>query len=90
MTSWLQFYYECDTSPSQVQYTKHSPVGTHLVRMESSIMCLPLEVGGDRRRGAREKRGGRQENRGYEVEDPRWQEMGEIEKYIASFHYVLQ
>ena len=21
---------------------------------------------------------------------PRWQEMGEIEKYIASFHYVLQ
>ena len=42
-------------------------------------------VGGDRRAGAWEKRGGRQEKRGWEAGVPRWLEPGEIEKISQYF-----
>ena len=42
-------------------------------------------VHGDRRAGAREKRGRRQEKRGQEARVLRWQELGEIEKNLLHF-----
>ncbi len=47
-------------------------------------------VEGDRGAGAREKRGGKQEERGWEAGFSRWREPGENERNVVTFHYILQ
>ena len=57
----------------------------------TNITNLQYPVGGGRRAGAREKRGGRQEKRGYEAGFPGRQEPGEIEKKFLniSLHFPI-